>query len=145
MIEVKFYSPSLVPEGRLVYSVITARFRHNWIFVRHRNRKTWEIAGGHIEPNESPADAARRELEEETGAIEFTLTCLATYSVTENGETGFGRLYFANVTKLGSIPEKSEIGKITLMKQLPVELTHPIVQKHLFHEACEYMKLNGLF
>lgn len=27
----------------------------------------WDIPGGHIEPGESPADAARRELAEETG------------------------------------------------------------------------------
>lgn len=37
----------------------------------HRKIKTWLPPGGHIEINENPEEAARREVEEETGIIEF--------------------------------------------------------------------------
>ena len=40
---------------------------------------TWEIPGGHIEPGESPEEAARRELFEETGAAEFTIRPIFDY------------------------------------------------------------------
>ena len=37
------------------------------LLSRHRQRQTWETQGGHIEPGETPEQAARRELREETG------------------------------------------------------------------------------
>src|SRR5665648_801402 len=103
MTEVEFYDPSFIPEAKLTYSVISARFQNRWIFVRHNDRTTCEIAGGHIEENESSFEAAGRELKEETGAVRFNLECVATYSVKKDGETGYGRLYLAEVYELGPI------------------------------------------
>jgi 8-oxo-dGTP diphosphatase len=140
MVKVEFYSPNYDPESELIYSIIAARFKDEWIFVRHKKRTTWEIAGGHIELNETPMDAARRELEEETGAIEYDIECIATYSVTENYVIGFGRLYFAEVSKLGPVPGNSEIGEIILMKKLPENLTHPEIQPHLFRKTLDFLK-----
>jgi 8-oxo-dGTP pyrophosphatase MutT (NUDIX family) len=37
------------------------------LLVRHRRLGTWLPVGGEIEPGETPLDAARRELREETG------------------------------------------------------------------------------
>jgi 8-oxo-dGTP diphosphatase len=37
------------------------------LLVRHRKIGRWLYPGGHIEPNESPAEAAQREVTEETG------------------------------------------------------------------------------
>ena len=85
MTEVRFYDPDFEPERPLTYSIISARFQNRWIFVRHQNRTTWEIAGGHIEPDEGAYNAACRELQEETGALKFDLECIATYSVIKNG------------------------------------------------------------
>ena len=96
---VRFFDKSFVPEGKLTYSVISARFEGKWIFVRHRMRDTWEISGGHIETGETPDEAASREVMEETGAMEFEIECISTYSVEQNGNTGYGRLFLAEVTK----------------------------------------------
>lgn len=142
MTEVKFYDPLFEPDAALTYSVISANYGNRWIFVRHHKRDTWEIAGGHIEPGETSHDAARRELMEETGALRFNLECVATYSVTKNGLTGFGRLYLAEVYELGNIPDISEIAEIILLDALPRNLTHPDIQPFLFRRSVEYLQ-NG--
>ncbi|HPT20869.1 MAG TPA: NUDIX domain-containing protein [Bacteroidales bacterium] len=139
MIEVKFYSPSYVPDKELTYAVISAKFRNKWIFVRHNERKTWEIAGGHIEEGETPLEAAQRELMEETGALKFNLRCVATYSVKDHEGIRFGRLYLAKVFEIGSIPDVSEIAEVFLSDHLPENLTYPDIQPYLFNKALEYM------
>jgi 8-oxo-dGTP diphosphatase len=140
MTEVNFYDPLYIPDSKLTYSVISARFESRWIFVRHQMRSTWEIAGGHIEEGETSLQAAGRELMEETGALRFNLDCIATYSVTMNGETGWGRLYIAEVFEIGSIPDISEIAEMKLDDHLPENLTHPDIQPHLFNKTVEYLK-----
>jgi 8-oxo-dGTP diphosphatase len=139
MTEVNFYDPLYIPELKLTYSVISARFRSRWIFVRHQMRSTWEIAGGHIEEGETSLEAAGRELMEETGALRFKLDCIATYSVTMNGETGWGRLYIAEVFEIGSIPDISEIAEMKLSDHLPENLTHPDIQPHLFNRTIDFL------
>lgn len=139
MTEVNFYDPLFVPDSKLTYSVISAKLDEKWIFVRHNKRSTWEIAGGHIEEGESSFEAAGRELMEETGAIKFNLVCIATYSVTIDGETGWGRLYIAKVFEIGPIPDISEIAEIVLSDHLPENLTHPDIQPHLFKRTVEYL------
>lgn len=132
MTEVRFFDPSHVPDKRFTYSVIAARFDGNWIYVRHHKRDTWEIPGGHIEEDETPDEAAKRELMEETGALVFDIECVATYSVYKNGETGFGRLYLAEVKEIGPVPDISEIAETLLLEYLPANLTHPDIQPQLF-------------
>jgi 8-oxo-dGTP diphosphatase len=141
MTEVNFYDPLFIPDSKLTYSVISAKYKNKWIFVRHQKRSTWEIAGGHIETGENSYEAAGRELMEETGAIRFSLDCIATYSVTMNGETGWGRLYIAKVFEIGPIPDISEIAEMKLSDHLPENLTHPDIQPHLFHKTVEYLEI----
>jgi 8-oxo-dGTP diphosphatase len=141
MTEVTFYDPQFVPDTFLTYSVISSRYIDKWIFVRHQKRQTFEIAGGHIEEGESSLEAAGRELMEETGAMSFTLECIATYSVKKDGETGWGRLYFAEVRELGPIPDISEIAEIIFLDTIPENPTHPDIQPHLFRKTIEYLQL----
>lgn len=143
MTEVKFYDPDFSPEDRLIYSVVTARSGDKWIFVRHHRRQTFEIPGGHIEEDEMPYDAAKRELMEETGAIKFSLECVSTYSVTMENETRFGRLYFAVVSEMGMVPDTSEIEEIAFMDSLPVPVTYPDIQPLLFKKVLEYLKTDS--
>jgi len=140
MTQVIFYDALFVPDTKLTYSVISAKYEDKWIFVRHNKRSTWEIAGGHIEAGETSYEAAGRELMEETGALKFNLECIATYSVTIDGETGWGRLYIAGVTEIGPIPDISEIAEMKLSDSLPENLTHPEIQPYLFEKTVEYLK-----
>lgn len=139
MTEVTFYDPSYDPDMKLTYAVISARFENRWIFVRHNKRTTFEIAGGHIEEGESSHEAACRELMEETGAIEFRIECVATYSVKKDGVTGWGRLYLAYVDNIGQLPEISEIGEVIFDVNFPEKNTHPDIQPYLFRRTIEYM------
>jgi 8-oxo-dGTP diphosphatase len=143
MTQVNFYDPLFIPATVLTYSVISARFRSKWILVRHQDRTTWEIPGGHIEAGETSFEAAGRELKEETGAVKFSLVCIATYSVTIDGKTGWGRLYIAEVFEIGPIPDISEIAEIDLMDHLPDNLTHPDIQPHLFNKTIEFLMIQG--
>jgi 8-oxo-dGTP diphosphatase len=140
MTEVKFYDPSYTPDLELTYSVVAAKYGDGWLYVRHHNRTTLEMPGGHIEKYETADEAARRELMEETGALEFTLECVATYSVLKNGETGYGRLYLAKVSRFGPVPDTSEIAEIKMMDSLPDNLTHPDIQPHLYQRILEHLK-----
>lgn len=140
MTEVKFYDTSWTPPSGLTYSVVAARYGDAWLFVRHNERVTWEIPGGHIEENETADEAAYRELMEETGAIDFTLECVATYSVGKDVEKAYGRLYFASVFRLGPLPDIFEIGEIKIEASLPKNLTYPDIQPLLFERILAHIK-----
>jgi 8-oxo-dGTP diphosphatase len=136
---VSFYDCDYDPGTNLTYSVICARYKDKWIYVRHHLRRSFEIAGGHIEPGETSHEAACRELMEETGAVLFSIGCVATYSVTMKGVTGWGRLYLADVSEIGPVPDTSEIAEVIFDEGFPLPNTHPEIQPHLFNKVLEYM------
>ena len=45
---------------RYKYVVIMSRMDGGFLLSRHKQRTTWEFQGGHIEPGETPMQAARR-------------------------------------------------------------------------------------
>ena len=56
------------PSSRRAFSVsIFCRHDGAILLVRHRRLGTWLPVGGELEPGETPLEAARRELREETG------------------------------------------------------------------------------
>lgn len=124
----------LVPEKDLTYVVMGASYRDQWIFVRHRDRVTWEMPAGHIEPGETPDQGAVRELYEEAGVIRSSLTHLCDYSVTVGAKTEFGRLYRATVEEM-DVALEYETAEVMLTHELPSSLTYPEVQKVLFDRA----------
>lgn len=128
-----------MPDMSLTYSVIAAKYGDSWIFVRHQKRETWEIPGGHIEKNETPDQAANRELIEETGAVDFNIECVATYSVQKDGKKGYGRLYIADISKLGPVQDSSEIGELILAYAMPENLTYPDIQPQLFQRIIDHI------
>lgn len=133
--EIRFHTDL---EYILTYVVIGTRYLDKWVFVRHKLRRTWEIPGGHIEEDETPLEAAQRELQEETGARFFELYEICSYSVLKNGAATSGKLFYAKVTELGELHPGSEIGKIALRVGLPARLTYPEIQPWLFKKIVKW-------
>ena len=136
MLQVKFYDE--VDDELLKFAVIIAKTDGKWVFCKHRERNTFEVPGGHRERGEPITDTARRELREETGAIDYTLKPVCVYSVTApekyDGEETFGMLYYADIQSF----EKelhSEIERIVITEHLVDQWTYPLIQPKLIEEA----------
>lgn len=127
MTEVKFYER--IEDELLKFAVIISKTQNKYIFCKHKDRDTWEVPGGHRESQENIIDTAKRELYEETGALEFDMEPVCVYSVTAHdnlhqGDESFGMLFFANI-KCFETELHSEIEKITIMDGLPERWTYP--------------------
>ena len=138
MLEVKFHES--VADELLKFAVIFAKTEGKWVFCKHKERDTYELPGGHRELGETILEAAKRELVEETGAIEFDIKPICVYSV--KGKTkvnkseediSFGMLYYADIFSFGEI--HSEIEKIVITDTLVDNWTYPLIQPRLLEEA----------
>lgn len=142
MEKINFYDIGAIDNNKLKFAVISARHNGKWIFVRHKERPTWEIPGGHREENEDINDTASRELFEETGAKNFKLYPICIYSVDRDGVESFGELFYAEVEALGKLPN-SEIGEVKLFDEMPTNLTYPLIQPFLFKRTLEFSANDG--
>ena len=120
--------------GTYTFVVVCSRYDGKWLLSRHRERDTWETQGGHIEPGETPLDAARRELYEESGVRDAELYPVCDYHGFDAQSSANGMVFFAAVRRLEPLPE-SEIGEVRLFSALPENLTYPNVTPRLMAEA----------
>lgn len=136
MTEIQFYEG--VDDELLKFAVIIAKAQDKYVFCKHKDRDTWEIPGGHREAGEPIMDTARRELYEETGALEFQIEPVCVYSVTKSGRSdggeSFGMLFVADINRFEA-ELHSEIERIALLDKLPAKLTYPDIQPYLMEEA----------
>ena len=138
-VHTRILSPGSIDEAKLTYVVIGVLEDDRWIFVRHRERTSWEMPAGHIEQGESADQAAVRELYEETGTVHSSLEHLCDYEVTVDDRTEYGRLYSAVVHEREEIPEH-EIAEIQHALELPDHLTYPEVQTILFERVKQQLR-----
>ena len=140
MLEVKFYDS--VDDSLLKFAVIVSQSNGKWVFCKHKERDTYEVPGGHREAGESILETAKRELQEETGAIRFDMKPLCVYSVTgktrvnDTGEESFGLLCYAEITEFAT-ELHSEIEEIVLVKELPEAWTYPLIQPQLIEKYLQ--------
>ncbi|MGN1131147.1 MAG: NUDIX domain-containing protein [Ruminococcus sp.] len=135
---VNFYDK--VDDSLLKFAVIISKSEGKWVFCKHKDRDTYEVPGGHREPGEAILDTAKRELKEETGAVEFSIEPICVYSVkgknrvNDTGEETYGMLYCAEITRF----EKelhSEMEKVVFLDEVPIKMTYPLIQPLLIEEA----------
>jgi 8-oxo-dGTP diphosphatase len=143
MIEVKFYNN--IEDSLLKFAVIVSKSQGKWVLCKHKKRSTYECPGGHREAGEDILSTAKRELYEETGAIDYIITQICVYSVTgndgiiENNVETFGMLYYADISKFGELPG-FEIEKIELFDKLPDNWTYPDIQPKLIEKTLTHIE-----
>jgi len=135
--ETKVYNLEKIRDEKLKFAVIVAKFNNEFVYVKHKERTTWEIPGGHREMDEKIDDTAKRELKEETGATKFNIDAVCDYSVEKVGsEINYGRVYYAEIEELGKLPDL-EIGEVKLFHSMPENLTYPEIQPLLLKMVQE--------
>ena len=136
MTKVQFYDQA--DDRKLKFAVIVTKTNGRWVFCKHKERDTLEVPGGHREPGEEILDTAKRELYEETGAVDFTMEPVCVYSVTApdnfDGQETYGMLFYAEV-KAFEKELHSEIERIVIRDDLPTAWTYPEIQPHLMEEV----------
>ena len=141
--EVKFYDT--VNDELLKFAVIISQSNGKWVFCKHKERDTYEVPGGHRETGENILETAKRELQEETGAVKYEIKPICVYSVTgktrvnDTGEESFGMLYFAEITEFAK-ELHSEMEKVILMDELPENWTYPLIQSKLIEKYMQIEK-----
>ena len=142
MTKVQFYDR--VDDRKLKFAVIVTKAQGHWVFCKHRERDTLEVPGGHREPGEDILTTAKRELYEETGAVDFSIRPVCVYSVTAprnfDGEETFGMLFYADV-KAFEKELHSEIERIVIRDDLPENWTYPEIQPYLMREVQKRIPL----
>ncbi|MGO1468744.1 MAG: NUDIX hydrolase [Tissierella sp.] len=141
MVKINYYELGSVDNSKLKFAIVMAKYMDKWIFVRHKERSTWEMPAGHREKGENINCTASRELIEETGAIDFDIFPVSIYSVINDGIESFGQLFYSHVKSIGKLPDY-EIEEIKLFYNLPRNITYPLVQTQLFKKIEKfYMSL----
>ena len=138
MLEVKFYEK--VSDELLKFAVIISKVNGKWVFCKHKERDTYEVPGGRRELEETIIETAKRELMEETGAVEFNIKPVCVYSVKgktrvnqNDNDESFGMLFVADIFSFGKID--SEIEKIVITDVLVEDWTYPLIQPKLIEEV----------
>ena len=140
MLEVKFYD--LVADELLKFAVVVSRYDGKWVFCKHKERDTYEAPGGHREADEDILDTAKRELQEETGAVKFSIEPVCVYSVTgknrvnDTGEETFGLLCYADIEEFSGTLD-SEMEQVVLLEKLLDNWTYPLIQPKLIEKIIK--------
>ncbi len=141
MIDVRFYD--MVDDDLLKYAVIIAKYQDKWVLCKHKQRTTLECPGGHREEGEDILSCAKRELQEETGALEYTLKQLCVYSVIREDSKGhqeesYGMLYYGDIKGFEELPDM-EMEYICFYETLPDNWTYPDIQPKLIEKVNEML------
>lgn len=120
------------------YVVIAARCRGAWLLCRKRGQDTWELPGGHIEAGETPFDAARRELYEETGSVGSELIPVSDYRIDDCGV-----LFFTELSAISVPPACFEMEEVRLFPFLPDRLSYPLFHPPMFTFVQYWLNLRS--
>lgn len=130
--------------GSYKYVVICSFYKGKKLLSRRKDRNSWETQGGHIEKGETPVEAAKRELFEESGVVKATLYPVCDYRGWTQRNEANGSVFLAIVDQLGVLPE-SEMAEAKCFEELPDVLTYPYVTPALFTEAQRLTEINDYF
>ncbi len=107
------------------FVVIFTKYKDKWVYCWHKKRESYEHPAGHVEKGETPLQAAKRELYEETGITDCEMIPLWDYEyIWENNQgRNNGRVYLAIAHSIGRLPG-NEMGRIALFDEVPENYTY---------------------
>jgi 8-oxo-dGTP diphosphatase len=120
------------------YVIILSIYHDQLLLSKHKERTTWETQGGHIEAGETPLEAAKRELYEESGAIQYEIAPFCDYWAGHPDEIhgAGGVVFIAHIATLGNIPE-SEMQEVKTFSELPDNITYPGITPVLYEKLLQ--------
>ncbi len=124
---IQFLDKHLIDQQAYTFAVMITHYHGQWVMVRHRDRSSWELPAGHVEAGETVMETAHRELFEETGALEYNLRPLVSYSGNYMNKKIFGMVFTAEVFSFGPLPD-TEIAEKQFFSAIPEALTYPAIQ-----------------
>ena len=124
-----------IENKELTRVVCVAKYQDKFIYCKHKERDTWELPGGHIEKGESWEDTLKREMYEETGAVELEYKPVCLYKIST-----YGLLCYLDVKKLDKLPD-SEIEKIEFFDDEPENLTYKETHSLLLKTVRERLNI----
>jgi 8-oxo-dGTP diphosphatase len=122
--------PATPPQHLVAYVVPTDPDDGSVLLVAHRNAGLWLPPGGHVEPDEHPADTARRELAEELGvtgasARPWFLTVTRTVGI-DAGHTDVGLWFPADVRRSADLdPDAAEFAEVRWWSRAEIAAAGP--------------------
>ena len=122
--------------GEYKFVVILSHMDGKYLLSRHRARTTWETQGGHIEPGETPLEAAKRELWENPARWNTRSSRCAT---TGPGTASAVPRALCSGRRSQSLARcrRARSGKPACLKPFPENLTYPHIAPALFAYEAE--------
>ena len=86
----------------ITYVRMAVKYNGKFVLCYHRKARKWDCVGGRVEKGESPLAAAKRELFEETGAVDFDIVPVRDYERFLEDGTFYNnnREYFVSVRRV---------------------------------------------
>lgn len=141
--KIKTYEIDEISDELLIIAMIVAKYKGKRVYVRHKDRTTYEIPGGHREPNETIEECAKRELMEETGATNFTIKPLFVLGVEKEGLEDYGQVFMAEIEEFSDKLEY-EMEEVVFLDGEPMEYTYPDIQAEIIKRLKQETEIFGV-
>ena len=114
------------------------------VHSRAHGSDCYETAGGNIKSGETPLEAAKRELYEETGAVKYDIEPVFDFTapVSTNNLTWYAnaQVFFAQIHELGDIPD-FEMAEVKLFDTIPDKMRFPKILPVLFEKIQTWLRV----